>query len=209
MENAPAQAANAVAQGADYVTIEMGGNDACRRRLVSRRLRRPTGPSSRRRSTRSGRGLPKAYIFVASIPNINILHTIFTSPVDLNALTRWSAFNVCQALLANPTSTAAADVQRRADFQAQVIAYNEPSPKSAGLSAEPLQVRRGAAYNTSFTTSDVANVTNRDRSKHVPVQCPADLRPGIPNSTADYFHPSLAGQAKIADSTWASTYSFD
>src|SRR6185295_7802059 len=30
MANAPAQAANAVAQGADYVTIEMGGNDACR-----------------------------------------------------------------------------------------------------------------------------------------------------------------------------------
>ena len=48
---------------------------------------------------------PKVYIQLMSIPDINNLHTIFTNPPDQNALTRWSLFNVCQGLLANPLST--------------------------------------------------------------------------------------------------------
>ena len=160
MEHAQAQAANAVAQGADYVTIEMGGNDACKPTIAQQTPTATYRAQFQAAIDTIATGLPKAYIYVASIPNINTLHTIFTSPVpDPNALTRWSAFNVCQALLANPLSTAAADVQRRADFQAQVQAYNQQLAEVCGAYKRCLY-DGGAAYNTAFTTSDVANVTN-------------------------------------------------
>ena len=207
MANAPAQAANAVAQGADYVTIEMGGNDACRPTIAQQTPTATYRAQFQETIDTITSGLPKAYIFVASIPNINLLHTIFTNPVDLNALTRWSAFSVCQALLANPTSTAAADVQRRADFQAQVIAYNEVLADVCGaVGQNRCKYDGGAAYNTSFATSDVANVTNTNGLNVFPFNALPIFGPGNANSTADYFHPSLSGQAKIADVTWASSY---
>ncbi len=209
MEHLQAQAANAVSQGADYVTIEMGGNDACKPTIAQQ-----TPTATYRAQFEAGidtitSGLPKAWIFVASVPNINNLHTVFTTPApDPNALTRWSAFGVCQALLANPLSTAPADVQRRADFQAQVIAYNDVLADVC-TPAKRCLYDGGAAYNTSFTRSDVSNVTNTTGLNAFPFNVLPIFGPGNANSTADYFHPSLAGQAKIADVTWASTYSFD
>jgi len=207
MANAPAQAANAVAQGADYVTIEMGGNDACRPTIAQQTPTATYRAQFQETIDTIRSGLPKAYIFVASIPNINNLHAIFTNPVDLNALTRWSVFNVCQALLANPTSTAPADVQRRADFQAQVVAYNEVLADVCGaVGQNRCKYDGGAGFNTSFSTSDVANVTNTNGLNAFPFNVLPIFGPGNANSTADYFHPSLAGQAKIADVTWASSY---
>jgi lysophospholipase L1-like esterase len=211
MEHLQAQAANAVSQGADYVTIEMGGNDACKPTIAQQTPTATYRAQFQAAIDTIRTGLPKAYIFVASLPNINMLHTIFTSPApDPNALTRWSVFNVCQALLANPTSTAPADVQRRADFQAQVIAYNGVlSDVCNAVSQNRCKYDGGAAYNTSFTKSDVANVTNTTGVNAFPFNVLPIFGPGNANSTADYFHPSLTGQAKIADITWASTYSFD
>ncbi len=205
MEHAPAQAAAAVSQGADYVTIEMGGNDACKPTIAAQTPTATYRAQFQATIDTIRSGLPKAYIFVASVPNINQLHTIFTNPVDYNALTRWSAFNVCQALLANPTSTAPADVQRRAAFQAQVQAYN-------GVLADVCDADKrckyddGAAYNTSFTTSDIATVTNTTGLNAFPFNVLPIFPPGNPNSTADYFHPSVTGQAKIAEVTWESSY---
>lgn len=203
-----AQAATAVSQGAEYVTIEMGGNDACTPTIAQQTPTATYRAAFQAALNTITAGLPKAYIFVASVPNINNLLTIFTSPVDLNALTRWSAFHVCPALLENPLSTAAADVQRRAEFQAQVQAYNQQLAEVCGAYKRCLY-DGGAAYNTSFTTSDVANVTNTTGLNVFPFNVIPIFGPGIANSTADYFHPSLAGQAKIANATWASTYSFE
>ena len=124
--HAQAQAANAVAQGADYVTIEMGGNDACTPTIAQQT------PTATYRAqfqaaidtirTRAAEGL---HLRRQHPQHQHPPHDLHEPGPDPNALTRWSAFNVCQALLANPTSTAPADVQRRAHFQAQVIAYNE------------------------------------------------------------------------------------
>lgn len=204
-----AQAATAVSQGAEYVTIEMGGNDACTPTIAQQTPTATYRAAFQAALNTITAGLPKAYIFVASVPNINNLYTIFTSPPDPNALLRWSLFNVCQALLANPLSTAAADVQRRAEFQAQVQAYNQQLAEVCGAYKRCLY-DGGAAYNMSFTTSDVANVTNTTGLNEYPFNVIPVFGPGaIPYSTADYFHPSLAGQAKIANVTWASTYSFE
>jgi hypothetical protein len=54
-------------------------------------------------------------------------------------------------------------------------------------------------------------VTNTGGLDIFPFNLP-ELQPvnplGNANSTADYFHPSLQGQAKLADVTWAATFSF-
>jgi lysophospholipase L1-like esterase len=185
-----AQAQAAASQDADYVTIEIGANDACRSSLSAQ-----TPTATFRSQVEDALDAlvsadPKVYIQMASIPDINQLHTVFTTPVpDPNALARWSAFNVCQALLANPLSTDPADVQRRADFRAQVIAYNDAL---ADVCAEFKRCLfdNNAVFNSQFTAEDVATLTTV----------------GI---TADYFHPSVFGQAQLAETTWNATFSMN
>ena len=183
----------------------IGGNDACTSTIAQQ-----TPTATFRGQIKAAldtlvNGDPKVYIQVVSIPDINRLHEIFTSPPDPNALTRWSLFNVCQALLANPLSTAQADVDRRAAFRQQVIDYN------AALSDVCAQYKRcrfdgNAGFNTTFTAADVATVTNTGGLNAFPFNAIPVFGPGNANSTADYFHPSLQGQAKIADVTWSTTF---
>ncbi len=207
------QATAAVSQGADYVTILMGANDACRQTIA---LQTPTAifRSQFQAAIDTIRdGLPKAYIQVVSIPDINQLHTLFTSPVpDPNAIIRWSpgvlsATGTCQALLLSPLSSATLEVDRRAAFRAQVIAYNEVLADVCGaVTQNRCKYDGGAGFNASFTTSDVANVTNTGSLGFpIPVFGPG----AIPGSTADYFHPSKTGQALIAELSWANTFSFE
>jgi lysophospholipase L1-like esterase len=187
------QVPTAVSQDPDYVTIEIGANDACRPQITDQTPTDTFSAHVRTALTTLVTADPKVYIEMLSIPNINQLHTIFTTPVpDLNALARWSAFNVCQALLANPLSTEQADVDRRAAFRAQVIAYNDAL---ADVCAEFKRCLfdNNAVFNSSFTAADVATVTNT-----------APL-PGI-GSPADYFHPSLLGQKSLAETSWAATF---
>jgi hypothetical protein len=190
------------------VTIEIGANDACRSNIANQT---PT-ETFRRQAEKSldelVEGDPQVYIEMLSIPDINKLHTLFTSPPDPNALTRWSVLNVCQALLANPLSTAQADVDRRAAFRAQVIAYN------GALADVCAEFKRclfddNAVFNSSFTTADVATVTNTGGLNIFPFNVIPVFGPGFPNSTADYFHPSLQGQVSLAETSWAATFSMN
>jgi lysophospholipase L1-like esterase len=204
------QAQVAAAQDADYVTIEIGGNDACRSSISAQ-----TPTATFKSQVKSALDTlvtddPKVYIQMLSIPDINQLHTNFTSPPNPDALLRWSAFNTCQALLANPLSTEQADVDRRAAFRAQVIAYN------GALADVCAEFKRclfdnNAVFNSSFTTADVATVRNTaglpglDFWDGVPVIDPN----GYAGSTADYFHPSLLGQALLAEGSWNATFSMN
>lgn len=176
------QAETAAAQDPDFVLIEIGANDAC--------ATTPTLTATFREQVRSAlqvlvSGNKQVYIQLMSIPDINNLRTIFTEPPDPNALARWSLFNVCQGLLANPLSTEPADEVRREAFRAQVIAYNET------LEEVCAEFKRCiwddyAVFNSSFTAADVATVAN--------------------TPTADYFHPSVSGQAKLAEAAWSTTF---
>jgi lysophospholipase L1-like esterase len=183
------QAQKAATQDPDYVTIEIGANDACRPTIVEQT------PTADFRSELEDAlnvlvaGDPKVYIQMLSIPDINQLWAIFTSPPDANALIRWSAFRVCQALLANPLSTAQADVDRRAAFRQQVIDYN------GALAEVCAEFKRclfdyNAVFNSTFTAADVATLTTV-------------------GPTADYFHPSLLGQASLAETSWNATFPMD
>lgn len=200
--NIPAQAKVAADQDPDLVLIEIGGNDAC--------AATPTPTATFRAQVRAGletlaAGNKQGYVQLMSIPDINQLHTIFTSPPDQNALLRWQLFNVCQGLLANPLSTAPADEERRAAFRVQVMAYNDAL---AGLCAEFKRCLWDdyAVFNSKFTTADVSNVTNTDGINAPPFNAIPVFPPGNPNSTADYFHPSISGQAKLAEAAWSATF---
>jgi lysophospholipase L1-like esterase len=197
-----AQAQVAASQDPDLVLIEIGANDAC--------ASTPTPTATFRSQVRAALEVlvaanPKVYIQLMSIPDINQLRTIFTNPPDQNALTRWSLFGVCQGLLANPLSTAQADEERRAAFRAQVIAYND------ALAEVCAEFKRClwddyAVFNSTFTTADVATVVNTGGLNVPPFNQIPVFGPGNANSTADYFHPSIAGQAKLADVAWSSTF---
>jgi lysophospholipase L1-like esterase len=169
MADAPGQAANAVSQGAAYVTILMGANDVCTSTVAS------MTPVATFRSQFSqtmsvlSAGLPAgAHVYVSSIPNVfNLWKILHTNP---SARLVWGVAGICQSLLA-PSDTAA---QRRA-VKTRTKADNAALAAVCGQYAF-CRYDGGAAFNFVFTPADV--------------------------STLDYFHPSLAGQAAIASTSW-------
>jgi lysophospholipase L1-like esterase len=200
--NLLSQAQVAAGQDPDLVLIEIGANDAC--------ATTPTPTATFRSQVRSALETlvdanRQVYIQLMSIPDINQLRTIFTEPPDPNALTRWSLFSVCQGLLANPLSTAPADEARREAFRAQVIAYND------ALAEVCAEFKRCiwddyAVFNSKFTTADVATVVNTGGLDIPPFNLVPVFGPGNANSTADYFHPSISGQAQLAEAAWSTTF---
>lgn len=163
----------AVGQKVGYVTVEMGGNDVCassESAMTSVATYRSQFQAGMDRVTT---GLPSVRVFVASVPNIHHLWVLYHD--DLAAQIAWGAFGVCQSMLANPTSTAETDVDRRARVLQRIVNYN------AALAEVCEKYRHcrfdgGAAFNAQFTKADVIHL--------------------------DYFHPSLSGQAKLAAGTW-------
>jgi lysophospholipase L1-like esterase len=158
----------------EYVTVLIGGNDVCAPSVAAMT---PTADFVAQfdAALRSlTTALPRTRVFVASVPDAYRLWLILHD----NATARlvWTVFGICQSLLANPGSTAPEDEARRQAVRERNIEYNYGL---AYVCAAYRQCRfdNGAVFNTPFTTSDV--------------------------STRDYFHPSLAGQARLAAVTWA------
>lgn len=200
--NLLSQAQVAASQDPDFVLIEIGANDAC--------ATTPTPTATFREQVRSALQVlvsanKQVYIQLMSIPDINQLRTIFTNPPDQNALLRWSLFNVCQGLLANPLSTEPADEARREAFREQVMAYNEALAEVCGEFKRCIWDDE-AVFNSEFTTADVATVVNTGGLNIPPFNQIPIFGPGNANSTADYFHPSVAGQARLAEAAWSTTY---
>jgi hypothetical protein len=104
----PDQARAAVRHRADYVTLLVGANDACRPEIdqMTPVADFRAGVDRALRTLRDGR--PRAQVLVASIPDLNRLWSV--GHTDRLAVRGW-AHGVCPALLANATSTAAADVR--------------------------------------------------------------------------------------------------
>lgn len=200
--NLLSQAEVAAGQNPELVLIEIGANDAC--------ATTPTPTATFREQVRSALQVlvssnKQVYIQLMSIPDINQLRTIFTQPPDPNALLRWELFHVCQGLLAHPLSTEPADEARREAFRAQVMAYN------AALAEVCAEFKRciwddEAVFNSKFTTADVATVQNTEGLDIPPFNLVPVIGPGFANSTADYFHPSVSGQAKLAEAAWSTTF---
>jgi lysophospholipase L1-like esterase len=179
MNGLGAQMAAAVTQGAEYVTILMGANDVCTSSVASMTPTATLQSQLRTALQALSTGLPNARIFVVSIPNVYRLWEILHT--NLGAVLIWSLGGICQSLLANPMSTAPGDVARRKQVYDRTVADNVAI---AGVCAAFIHCRLDgyAAFKLQFVPSDV--------------------------STRDYFHPSIAGQAKAAATTWAATFDF-
>ncbi len=171
------QAATAVSQSADVVTIMMGSNDVCTS-SVSTMTRSDVVGSQLAAALRTlTNGNATRQIYVASIPDVYHLWSIFHT--NLAADFVWSIAGICQSLLANPRSTATADNNRRAAVANQVTADN--AAIAAACAAVPqCHYDNGAANAVQFSTSNV--------------------------TTRDYFHPSVSGQALAASAEWSAFF---
>ncbi len=166
----PAQAATVVSQRAAYVTILIGANDACTSSEASM-----TSVAAFRGSLDSAlgtlkAGLPDAKVLLISVPDLKRLWQVGKD--SFSARTAWGLFSICQSMLANPTSTAAADAARRDRVRQRVIDYNGQLAAACAAYGANCKYDGGAVFGYAFQLSQI--------------------------STWDYFHPNESGQAVLA-----------
>lgn len=172
----PAQAQAAATQTVQYVTIEVGANDACTRTVGAMTPTAAFAANVTAALTTLAASPGSPEIFVASIPSLQRLYELNRS--SLSARLAWGLLQTCRSMLANPSSTAAADVQRRAAVQQRVNEYNQALSDACAVTAK-CRFDGFAVADYAFARSDL--------------------------STRDYFHPSLSGQANLAAITWPKT----
>lgn len=179
MADLQGQLQGVVGRGAEYVTVLMGANDVC---ASSEASMTPVDTFRAQYSAALSTvtsGLPNARVFVASIPDIHQLFSLYRW--DLGANTVWATAGICQSMLANPWSSSSADVARRARVRQRNIDYNTVLAEVCAWYSR-CRFDNNAVFNTAFVRSDV--------------------------TTRDYFHPSVSGQAKLAAVTWAQAEAF-
>jgi lysophospholipase L1-like esterase len=167
------QATTSVSQGAEYVTILMGANDAC----TDTEEQMTTVPAFRTRFTNAMEVLatqqPRPQVLVASIPDLRRLWQVGRD--SSAARSAWSTYGICQSMLARPLSTAQADVDRRARVRQRVVDFNAVLADVCAAYAF-CRYDGGAVFGYPFALSHL--------------------------SGWDYFHPNTSGQAVLADVTW-------
>lgn len=125
-------------------------------------------------------GLPDARILVISVPDIHRLWSVGRG--DFLARTAWSLFSICQSMLANPTSTAQADVDRRSRVRQRVVDYNSQLAQACAEYGPNCVFDGNAVFNYPFTLGHL--------------------------SGWDYFHPNSSGQRVLADVSYAAGFNW-
>ncbi|MFY1693478.1 GDSL-type esterase/lipase family protein [Plantactinospora sp. WMMB782] len=172
------QADAAVSQGVGYVTMLIGANDAC---TGSESSMTPVSTFRSNIDAALGRlrsGLPNARVFVISVPDIQRLWSVGRG--DLAARTAWSLFGICQSMLANPTSNAQADVDRRNRVRQRVADYNTQLAQACAAYGSNCLFDGNAVFNYPFTLGQL--------------------------SGWDYFHPNTSGQRALAEISYAAGF---
>lgn len=172
MSDAPDQADEAVAAGADYVTVLMGGNDVCASSVDAMTAVDDYEASFRKAMDRLVDGLPEARVYVLSVPDVLRLRELFGDSQAARLV--WRSFGICRAVLGDD-----AGEDERAAARERNVAYNGVLGRVCG-SYEGCRYDEGAVFETTFERGDV--------------------------SSADFFHPSLEGQAKLAEVAWEYGY---
>ncbi|MFI7446141.1 SGNH/GDSL hydrolase family protein [Nonomuraea sp. NPDC049714] len=168
------QVRQAVGAKADYVTILIGAQDACK---LEERQMTPVEVYRRRLDQALSElraGLPQARVFVSSIPDLHRLWQVGKgNPL---ARTFWTVGRICQTMLARPSSVKPADRQRRARVRERVMAYNREAARACAALGTSCRTDAGAVFAYPFTLAHV--------------------------SRWDYFHPNEAGQRVLAERTF-------
>ncbi|WP_240506313.1 GDSL-type esterase/lipase family protein [Thermoactinospora rubra] len=168
------QARRAVAARAEYVTVLVGAQDACR---SSERAMTPVGVYRERVARALGvlrEGVPGVRVFVASVPDLWRLWRVGRG----NPFARvfWALGRVCPSMLAEPSSMDRADVARRVRVRARVMAYNRVLAEVCARFGPSCRTDGGAVFAYPFTLDHV--------------------------SKWDFFHPNVWGQRVLAEITF-------
>lgn len=157
----------------------MGANDACASSEAAMTSVSSFEASFRAAMTTLASASKPPKVFVASIPDIYRLYEVGKG--SSSARTAWSTFSICQSMLARPTSTDPADEERRQRLRDRVIAYNAVLEQVCSVEhATICRYDGGAEFGYPFTLDQL--------------------------STWDYFHPNLAGQTVLAETTSQQSY---
>ncbi|RKS80211.1 lysophospholipase L1-like esterase [Motilibacter peucedani] len=169
------QARAAVQQGADYVEVLIGANDAC---APSEAAMTPVA-TFRTQVASAFAALRGTRVFVASVPDVRkVWQVAHTTPA---AALVWSTFGLCQSMLANPTSTAPADADRRARVRQRIQDYNTVLRQECAA-LPTCRYDHGTVFKTDYALADLSPI--------------------------DYYHPSVSGQARLSANTWPETWKF-
>ncbi|MCI3269975.1 SGNH/GDSL hydrolase family protein [Streptomyces cylindrosporus] len=169
MADLPAQMAQAVAKKPQLVTVMVGANDACRSSTSAM-----TSVAEFRTDFEDALGtlrekLPKAQVYVASVPNLKRLW----SQGRTNPLGKqvWK-LGICPSMLADADALDSAATLRRDTVQKRVEAYNDVLKEVCGKDRR-CRFDGGAVYEYRFGTDQLSHW--------------------------DWFHPSVNGQARLAE----------
>jgi PKD repeat protein len=173
MVNLAGQMQTVAGRNVGYVTVLMGGNDVCRDSEAQMTSVQAFHDQFVAAMNVISASPSQPLVYVVSIPNVYNLWAVLKD--SLSARSTWSLYNVCQSMLGNPLSTAQADVDRRARVAQRDADFNSQLAAVCALYPR-CRFDGNAVFNTAFAASDI--------------------------STRDYFHPSVAGQAKLASVSW-------
>jgi len=150
MSDAPTQAARAVSQGAQYVTILMGANDLCTSSTSSMTSVDTFRSQFRQTLATLNSGATTPQIFVGSVPNVYHLWELFR--YDLAAQTVWATAGICQSLLSlSNTST------QRTAVRTRNLEFNTVLAQECAAYAN-CKFDGNAVYNFSFSKSQVSGL---------------------------------------------------
>jgi lysophospholipase L1-like esterase len=172
------QAQAAAAQHVQYVTIEMGANDAC---TSSEATMTPVATYRAQVDAALAAlkaGVPGARVFIASVPDIKRLWQIDRG--NWKAISVWSVGDICQSMLYRATSDSTTDSARRDRVRQRVVDFNAQLALSCTAYGSNCRFDGNAVFNYPFVASQV--------------------------SGWDYFHPSKSGQTALSSITYAAGY---
>ncbi|MCA2216018.1 SGNH/GDSL hydrolase family protein [Jidongwangia harbinensis] len=178
-ESLAGQADRAVRAKAKYVTVMIGVNDACTDRVDDMTSVRAFRGDIDAGLARLKKRLPKSRILVVSVPDVYRLWEL--GKENERAVRVWRR-GVCQSLLANPTSTADADDERRKRVRDRLDAYNKQLQQACKSYGRRCRWDGGAVHSVRFKLDLVSKL--------------------------DYFHPNAEGQKRIADVTYPGRFTW-
>jgi lysophospholipase L1-like esterase len=179
-DDMPGQATATVGRNPQYVTILIGANDAC---TSSESSMTPAATFRGYIDTALATlksGLPNAKIAVISIPDIKRLWEVGRTSGTARAA--WSLFGICQSMLANASSTSATDSARRDRVRQRVVDFNTQLAQACAAYGPNCDWDGNAVFNYPFSFNQV--------------------------SGWDYFHPNAAGQAALAQVSYAAGFNW-
>ncbi|MGW4082240.1 SGNH/GDSL hydrolase family protein [Streptomyces sp. NPDC004822] len=169
MGDVPGQMARAVTHRPQLVTVMAGANDACRRSVGSMTPVAEFRASFEEALRTLRRSLPKSQVYVASVPNLMRLWE--QGRTSPMGRQVWK-LGICPSMLGDAESLTAEANERRATVQDRVEAYN----------------------------AVLRDVCAKDRRCRFDGGAVHDFRFGQAQlSQWDFFHPSVDGQARLAE----------